>query len=124
MGQHVPTKDWALHMRSGPNLCCPIRWASPVIQDHPDAGHMRRTDWLKPELFLAPPLYSNAIIRDLHGDNCSIKGGIVRTVMPITSGTLGVAYGYFFALQPQNVCDAVPQRIDALSVRPYRQMAI
>ena len=122
--KHRATEDRALDVGPGPDLRGPIHGAAGLVQHRSEAGHMCRADRFEAELFFAAPLHADAMIRDLHRDDRGIQSRIVGAVMTIAAGAVGVPHRHLLALQAQNVGNAVAQRIDALGMRPDRQMPV
>ena len=84
----------------------------------------RGAEGLEAELLLAAPLHADAMVRYLHRDHRRIHRDIVGAVVPIAAGAVPMAHGDRVLRNTQHIRQRSAQRIDALGVRPHRQMPI
>ncbi len=84
---------------------------------------MRRADRFEAKLLLTPPLYTDAMTRDLHRDR-SIQSRVIGAVVAIAARAVGVPNSDLVALHAENVGNTVAQRVNALGVRPDGQVPV
>ncbi len=94
------------------------------IQHGADRHHLRGADRLEGELLLAPPLDTDAMIRDFLRDQRGIQRHIVGAVMAVAAGALDMPHADRLRSAAQHVGQRDAQRIHGLRMGPDRQVPV
>ena len=120
--QQVAAGARPLHMRRRPDFRSPVHGFSRIVQRGAQRDMHRRAERLEAEFLLAPPLHADAVVGNLQRDHRGIHRDIVRAVVAIAAGAMRMAHGDRVLRDAQHIRQRVAQRIDALRMRPHRQM--
>ncbi len=95
-----------------------------VVERGGDLHHGRGAERLPRELLVAHPLHPHRLSGQRAGDERGVERDVVRAVVPVAAGALGVDHADITACGAEDLRDLPADRMDPLGVRPDRVSAV
>ena len=111
-------------MRAAPDFGRPIHRMAGGVERGAHLDHHRRAHRLEREFLLPPPAHADRTAGQAQRDHCRIGGRVVGAIMAVAARPLNVAHRNRRGIELEHARKRRAQRIDALAVRPHRQMPI